>query len=76
MTISWQLLSQLELAGEEIEDEITTARELLAEEDSEQQLLSLHKDKDSSGVTKRQTDNPKVVYIIQTGYNNKMYNSI
>ena len=76
MTISWQLLSQLELAGEEIEDEITTARELLAEEDGEQQLLSLHKDKDSSGVTKRQTDTPKVVYIIQTGYNNKMYNSI
>lgn len=60
-----KLLSQLELAGEEIEDEITTARELLAEEDGEQQLLSLHKDKDSSGVTKQQADNPKPVKVLR-----------
>lgn len=57
-----QLLSQLELAGEEIEDEILRSKETLAEEDGEDQLLSLLKNKDHPVVMKnQQAKNTKVV---------------
>lgn len=62
MTIFCQLLSQLELVGEEIEGEIATRREVLAEEDGETQLLSLIHDSDHSVVIKQQADNPEVVH--------------
>ena len=57
----WQLLSQLELAGEEIEAEISRSKEVLTKEDGEDRLLSLLKNKDHSVVTKnQQAENTKV----------------
>ena len=56
-----QLLSQLELAGEEIKDEILRGKEALTKEDSEE-LLSLLKNKDHSVVMKDQkAENTKVI---------------
>lgn len=58
-----QLLSQLELAGEEIEDEILRSKEVLAKEDGEDRLLSLLKNKDHSVIMKsQQAENTKVVH--------------
>ena len=58
----WQLLSQLELAGEEIEAEILRSKEVLAKEDGEDQLLSLFKKEDYSVIMEnQQAENTKVV---------------
>jgi len=66
----WQLLSQLESAGEEVEDEITRSKELLAKDNGEQQLLSqLHEDESHSVVMNQpanNSNNTKVVPATQT----------
>lgn len=61
MHIVCQLLTQLDSAGEEIEGEITSNNEALAEEDGEQRLLALLKSKKHS-VVNRQVDNAKVAH--------------
>ena len=59
--VDLQLLSQLELTGEEIGDEISRSKEVL-EEDGEDQLLALLKNKDHSVIMKnQQAENTKVV---------------